>query len=659
MFKMAAAKLNSEDEPCCPICLEQFSIPRQLPCAHSFCEKCLHSHITTEATKHKKLTYVKCPVCRNSASPSIKDKPTSEWAILFPVNSVLQSILPAKSKVDRLCHACNNEGVAVRAEGFCVVCKEAMCGECLKFHKKQTISKDHTILSVSELDCNPENVFKLAEGFTCSEHHGEDIKYYCKDHSVPCCGTCFFDVHKICSKVLDLKKELYTLLSDSKPDEIITDMKKIEIHLKMFVEINESYLNEFKPQVNRLTDQIREVRKKINSLLDQLEKRIKTEGNRIYKEEVIKKQGEIHQCLSLIHAVRNSHRLLEAVCKYGNSLQKFLMVEKTRSQLKTYCTLVGEKYEKMDAMTVEVYYSPTIKSILSLSFSELGKVVTTASSNILTLTCSQRPTKYCQFESVDVIGPKGTIFNMPLYSGLALLPGDKVMLADFDNNQCILLSSTYQFITSHTLTGQPWAICILDGQDVAVSLYNQNKIHLLSVTGDIIRLVRTITTKHKCNGIAAAGKGEMVVNGVSVDNKSQWSLINTNGDVRCTHWYDSPYFSHFNHLVLNNMKTRVYVSVNSMHSLLCFNMNGRKQFTYSPDNLRGPMGVDVDKHDNIYVLGCSSGNMHRLSPDGSVLQVLTSGMPRYPRAICIHKSKDMLIITNKLDRTKLHIYQWK
>ncbi|KAL3891410.1 hypothetical protein ACJMK2_003672 [Sinanodonta woodiana] len=227
---MAAARTETEDGPCCPICLEQFNIPRQLLCAHLFCEKCLQTHITTEAAKHEKLGYVKCPVCRNSAIPPIKDRPSSEWALLFPINRVLQSFLPGKMKVNRLCDACKTEGDDVPAEGFCVFCKEAMCGDCLRLHRRQKISRDQTIISVEELDCNPENFMKFAEGFTCSQHQGEDIKYYCKDHNIPCCSTCLFNGHKNCAKVIDLKKELPSLLCECKPDKIIDDMNKIENH---------------------------------------------------------------------------------------------------------------------------------------------------------------------------------------------------------------------------------------------------------------------------------------------------------------------------------------------------------------------------------------------------------------------------------------------
>ncbi|KAL3891425.1 hypothetical protein ACJMK2_003687 [Sinanodonta woodiana] len=319
---MAAAKIETDDGPCCPICLEHFNLPRHLPCAHSFCEKCLQSHITTQTGKNTKLNSVKCPVCRSSASPSIKDRPTSEWATLFPVNTVLQSILPAKLKVDRLCDACNTECTTAPAVGFCIACKEAMCGDCLKAHRKLKIAKDHAILSMEELASNPENVMKLAEGFTCSEHDGKHIKYYCKSHKFPCCATCFFHSHKICSEVIDLKEELPALLCENKPVEIIADMKKIESHLKKFMEMNESSVNNLETQVNGLTAEIRNIRKEINAVLDKLEEQVKIEGNRIYKEEVIKKQEQNHQCLSLIHAVRNSHYLLEAAHKYGSNLQK-------------------------------------------------------------------------------------------------------------------------------------------------------------------------------------------------------------------------------------------------------------------------------------------------------------------------------------------------
>ncbi|KAL3888180.1 hypothetical protein ACJMK2_000559 [Sinanodonta woodiana] len=110
---------------------------------------------------------------------------------------------------------------------------------------------------------------------------------------------------------------------------------------------------------------------------------------------------------------------------------------------------------------------------------------------------------------------------------------------------------------------------------------------------------------------------------------------------------------------MNNSKTRVYVTVHDKNSLLCFNMEGKKQYTYSPDNLKCPLGVAVDRDDNIYVVGYSSHNIHQLSPEGCIIQVITTGVPHNPMAISFDNSRDTFIITNYSEKPKLHIYQLK
>ncbi|KAL3888178.1 hypothetical protein ACJMK2_000557 [Sinanodonta woodiana] len=147
-----------------------FNVPRQLPCAHTFCQSCLQSYITSKALEHEKKRCIECPVCRKIAGPFKENKLGSEWASLFPVDTVIQSMLPRKSKVDRVCDACTAEGSSVTATGFCAVCEEAMCDDCLKFHRKQKMTKAHSILAMEELLNNPKNVMQFAECFTCLDH---------------------------------------------------------------------------------------------------------------------------------------------------------------------------------------------------------------------------------------------------------------------------------------------------------------------------------------------------------------------------------------------------------------------------------------------------------------------------------------------------------
>ncbi|KAK3611276.1 hypothetical protein CHS0354_004925 [Potamilus streckersoni] len=545
---MATTKEQSEDEPRCPVCLGDFSIPQLLP----------------EDTKHDKLAYIECPVCRQTASPFKRNEPT-----------IFQSMFEAKSNVDRVCDGCKSEGVTVTAEGFCAVCQDAMCGDCLKVHKKQKVSKSHTIITMDELSRNPQNIMKLAEGVACSEHDSEYVQFYCRDHTAACCATCSFRKHKTCSNVIDFKMELPSLFEEIKPENIVDGLKKVETHLKRYMELNESCINGHELQVKGFSNQVQEIRRKINIALDELETQIKIEGSRICEE----------------HELPRSYGNSEEVRKRSDP-QKFLMTEKMALQMSSY-------------------YSRT-------------------TSENLTIPGLLKTTKDCQFEKVDAVDVKLPDSTTSRYFGVTFLPGNRVMLAN-------------------TLTGKPAGLCVVDDQEVAVSLLYYNTIQILSVRNNIIS---------PCNGKAAAGMGEMFVTGDFDNNKYYWSLISMEGDVKSSQQFDAPSGS-YNNMAINRAKTRVYVTLPDMNTLLCFDMEGKNQFSYNPSNLKHPYGVLVDRDDNIFVTGYGSSNIHHLSPDGSVIQVITTGVPKRPFAICMDKSRDMFIVTDMEDKRKIHMYRLK
>ncbi|KAL3888646.1 hypothetical protein ACJMK2_001011 [Sinanodonta woodiana] len=399
---MASTNIN-EECPACPICLGEFNIPRQLPCAHSFCQSCLQSYISTKVENNSTLNQIECPLCKQVACPFRTDQPTCQWASLFPANTLLQSILPTTSKENRICDACNTEGVSVLVKGFCTVCEEALCDDCQTVHRKQKVSKNHTLITMDELVSNPQNVLKFADGFTCSEHGGEGIKFYCSDHKVACCGTCSFLKHKTCAMVIDLMEDNPNVLKQCNVDKVIGDLKNVESHLKKFYEITESNITTLESQINGLTGKIAEVRRNINAALDDLETRVKEEAKRLHKEDTAIKQEESHYCLSLMHAVKNSYAILETVSRYGNQTQKFIMTEKMTSQLSFYYTQIRGKFDNTYTVKFQLEFAPLVESILSQSACDIGKLVTIKSSNRLPLLGLQMPTKIDQAERVDVI----------------------------------------------------------------------------------------------------------------------------------------------------------------------------------------------------------------------------------------------------------------
>jgi hypothetical protein len=45
------------------------------------------------------------------------------------------------------------------------------------------------------------------------------------------------------------------------------------------------------------------------------------------------------------------------------------------------------------------------------------------------------------------------------------------------------------------------------------------------------------------------------------------------------------------------------------------------QLSYNSPDLRGTQGVTTDNHDNVYIVGCLSNNIHRLRPHGTFIDI--------------------------------------
>ncbi|KAL3887970.1 hypothetical protein ACJMK2_000355 [Sinanodonta woodiana] len=653
---------DSEERQNCPICLCEFKIPRQLPCMHSFCEKCLQDYISSREETVKKLNKIECPICRQAVSLEGKGKSSTIVASMFPINVILQSIITddAKVKVDRSCDSCHSAGKVRSAQDFCVECEEGMCEICSEVHRNQKMSRNHVILSMEEFTSDPHNVIKIAKGFSCPEHDGEAIGFYCKDHKIACCSKCCTVSHRNCASVSDLTKELPSLLQELNPDSVIEQMKKIETHLKSFVDVNESSISLLESQVNDLTNQIRELRKKMNDIIDEIERKVKIEGHRICKEETIRKQEENHHCQSLINSIRYSHSLLEAVKKYGTETQVFLMTEKMTSQLTSYLDHIQERYTKTDTTTIMLETNPQVQHVLSIGPDSLVKIVSKREMQRLPRIFVKKPSISCRIQLDRIIEITDNDRWEPNYFGITYLFSGHLMLADYTNYGLHLLDSSYNPITCYKLKHVIFDVCVVDYNDmVAVTIPGLKTVQFLSVMNGNITPTKTITTKYTCYGITAAGKGHIVISGYSTDDrKPYWSLVNGEGKESC-HLIECDCKSSYTYVAVDSSLTQIYVTVHHAHSLYCFDISGIKKFVYRSVSLTNPRGVATDKHDNVYVVGHASNNIHQLTPDGVVLQIISNGVPSAPLAICFNWDGDVFLVTNDSDSRKINQYEIK
>jgi sugar lactone lactonase YvrE len=91
----------------------------------------------------------------------------------------------------------------------------------------------------------------------------------------------------------------------------------------------------------------------------------------------------------------------------------------------------------------------------------------------------------------------------------------------------------------------------------------------------------------------------------------------------------------------------------SLCMLFCIKPDGEEVFTYNSPDLRGTQGVTTDNHDNVYIVGCLSNNIHRLRPDGTFIDIILTEEDNvhYPITCCFNAIRFYTIQRNVITVT--------
>ena len=169
--------------PECSICFERFNdenkCPRLLSCGHSFCSCCL------ERLLHGNT--IDCPKCRNPvAVPSGVHGLLKNFALLDIVNETApkQQAENTGHVGSHECEACDEKHPA----NFCCLdCKENMCKTAAQFHKRSKTSRDHRVVSLEELEANPQ----LASVSVLCPEHNDQFRFFDQDCGRVICRDCY------------------------------------------------------------------------------------------------------------------------------------------------------------------------------------------------------------------------------------------------------------------------------------------------------------------------------------------------------------------------------------------------------------------------------------------------------------------------------------
>jgi len=192
----------------CSVCCETFSDPRQLPCIHTFCFKCIGGFTRDSEPRNE----VPCPLCRKNFT--IPDGGIGS----LPKNFFVQQLVDIASPTSSRCQGCSVDGSkqsnAVLAVKFCVECSERLCESCVDSHQKVTVTRKHELVDLSEDGGSMERVMK-SKTIYCHKHTDRPVELYCFECKKVICMLCFVELHKEheCSDVKKVAREFQTQMT--------------------------------------------------------------------------------------------------------------------------------------------------------------------------------------------------------------------------------------------------------------------------------------------------------------------------------------------------------------------------------------------------------------------------------------------------------------
>ena len=173
----------------CSICTEIFNDPRQLPCIHTFCLKCLEN---LENNKNIDENLV-CPLCRTNYESPVEG--VGGFPRNFFIEKVKDAVTISSSKCD-ICEMKDSDTDASCELFYCIECKQRICGNCCKSsHNKYALFKNHQLVDMSNEGNYSKLVRKLDQNM-CEDHESEIIKMFCSECKMAICAKCYIEGHK-------------------------------------------------------------------------------------------------------------------------------------------------------------------------------------------------------------------------------------------------------------------------------------------------------------------------------------------------------------------------------------------------------------------------------------------------------------------------------
>ncbi|XP_063427115.1 E3 ubiquitin-protein ligase TRIM71-like [Mytilus trossulus] len=536
-----------------------------------------------------------------------------------------------------MCDPCSRLNKSSEGIRVCTDCEDVLCTDCVAIHSAVKILATHHLV---DLSVSAENEFHIKRD--CSDHEGMYFEFYCSDHDCLICRTCMANTHRTCGKIQPIDVAAKGCKSSAMVEDItkeITSLLKATKELVVDRQENKTRVGEIKAKILKQTAKIRQ---DINGHLDQLEKKL------IFEVETLDKTIREKACYDLGEADKRQNDIKDMwqkvvfFTKHGSESQLFIHLNTIKPDVSKQAQSFQYLMSCLESNDMDFEATDFISVIKSF-----GSVKIKSSS----CTVAYQPPKHLQAQTREIFSKVPSTFELEKkveipagrITGMVVTNDNKLILCKdgIDGNNVSMWTETGQHIKSCTADGRPFGIAIVPGtNEGVVTLSNAKSIQFINLT--TVTTGRLIAIDVSCpNGVAVIRDSVYVGS-----NDGKVSIINlTSGKCQKTLKIGRTFITAVIAFVKDRDERLYCCEYGGANLVSCIKLDGTRVFSCP---VYGPMTLALDSKGSLYVTGYDSNDLHRISPDGKVDDIILKNSDglNQPLAVAFNNTYTRLYISN-------------
>ena len=578
------------------------------------------------------------------------------------------------SKLGEFCTPCFARHKTKPAVHWCPSCEESLCSKCGSHHKVQTSTKSHQLNSLSDILMLPSVAMTIS--LTCKQHDMK-LDVFCSDHSEPCCWKCLSENHSKCQQKGPLDKVVKNAKSSESFNTLVENVQDIiEITDNLRKKKKENY-KQIESRKNEMEIQIKGFRKDVIKYMELFEKNLLENVTQTFNI----CQGEMQETYNNLNAFYKQcsdiDKSLTNMKTFASDLQTFLGARSLRNRVATIETgilglrkqLGDYKLEFKSPLNIDNFklnmaslkdiqivrdeYKESFKfqkithaqAMLQQSPRDVHEVIANNKADIDLVSRSRiSEDLYNRFQNISLtpelkIQQKFVLSHTKDYiniNGCVILSNDDFLFTDYDNSSLIRYSNDGVKTRTIKLFSNPWGVCEVQNNTVAINYPAQSTIQILDISSSRTKVKTSFQTENICSAISYDSP-----NLVTVVRTTGIQIYDISGKLLNTVKID---FNDIRDIAIHSSK--LYYTDWKRDEVVNCEMDGTICWRFERQVLKCPNGLTVDYDGSVFVVGTSSGNILRISSDGSSAKEIlrTEDFFKSPTGIYLQKEKRLLLI---------------